>query len=106
LHYAYFDQPNSAMHLQSCLGHYAAIIKAMDAPSHGGIMDGEVIAWAFPEIYLAIEKLTTHDTESSAEWEEVKESLQVLGETQFGVFFNPKEEVARIKVGLEKAVGL
>lgn len=106
LHYACFDKPNSAMHLQSCLEHYAAIIKAMDSPACGGIMDGEVIAWAFPEIHYAIEQLASHDAESSADWIEVKESLQVLCETQFGVFFNPKEEGERIRDGLEVTVGL
>jgi hypothetical protein len=106
LHYACFDKPNSAMHLQSCLEHYSAIIKAMDSPACGSLMDGEVIAWAFPEIHYAIEKLALHDTESAADWEEVKESLQVLCEVQFGVFFNPKEEGGRIQDGLEAAVGL
>jgi hypothetical protein len=106
LHYACFDKPNSAMHLQSCLVHYAAIIKAMDSPTCGGIMDGEVIAWAFPEIHFAIEKLALHDAESAADWEEVKESLQVLCEVQFGVFFNPKEEGGRIQDGLEATLGL
>jgi hypothetical protein len=106
LHYACFDKLNSAMHLQSCLGHYAAIIKAMDSPTCGGLMDGEVIAWAFPEMHYAIEKLALHDAESAADWEEVKESLQVLCEVQFGVFFNPKEEGGRIQDGLEATVGL
>ena len=106
LHYACFDKQNSAMHLQSCLGHYAAIIKAMDSPTCGGLMDGEVIAWAFPEMHYAIEKLALHDAESAADWEEVKESLQVLCEVQFGVFFNPKEEGGRIQDGLEATVGL
>jgi hypothetical protein len=106
LHYACFDKPNSAMHLQSCLEHYSAIIKAMDSPTCGSLMDGEVIAWAFPEMHYAIEKLALHDTESAADWEEVKESLQVLCEVQFGVFFNPKEEGGRIQDGLEATVGL
>jgi hypothetical protein len=94
------------MHLQSCLEHYAAIIKAMDSPASGGLMDGEVIAWAFPEMHFAIEKLAIHDTESAEDWEEVKDSLLVLCETQFGVFFNPKEEGDRIRDGLEATVGL
>ncbi len=106
LHYAYSDKPKAAMHLQSCLEHYAAIIKAMDSPASGGLMDGEVIAWAFPEMHFAIEKLAIHDTESAEDWEEVKDSLLVLCETQFGVFFNPKEEGDRIRDGLEATVGL
>lgn len=106
LHYACFDKPKSAMHLQSCLEHYADIIKAMDSAASGGLMDGEVIAWAFPEMHYAIDKLALHDKESAADWEEVKESLQVLCETQFGVFFNSKEEGERIRDGLEATVGL
>ena len=106
LHYACFDKPRSAMHLQSCLEHYADIIKAMDSPASGGLMDGEVIAWAFPEMHFAIEKLALHDPGSTEDWEEVKESLQVLCETQFGVFFNPNEEGERIRDGLEATVGL
>jgi len=106
LHYACFDKAKSAMHLQSCLEHYADIIKAMDSAASGGLMDGEVVAWAFPEMHYAIDKLALHDKESAADWEEVKESLQVLCETQFGVFFNPKEEGDRIRDGLEATVGL
>lgn len=106
LHYAFFEKPKSAMHLQSCLEHYADIIKAIDSAASGGLMDGEVIAWAFPEMYFAIEELALHDMESVAEWEEVKESLQVLCETQFGVFFNPQEEGDRIRSGLVATVGL
>ncbi len=105
LHHAFLEKPNGARNLESCLGHYAAIIQEMDKPSRDGIMDGEVIAWALPEMYCAIQELASHDSESQADWEDVLESLQVLGEAQFGVFFNPKEEVARIKLGLEKTVG-
>lgn len=105
LHHAFLEKPNSARNLQSCLGHYAAIIQEMDKPSRDGIMDGEVIAWGLPEMYCAIQELASHDSESQADWEDVLESLLVLGEAQFGVFFNPKEEVARIRLGLEKTVG-
>jgi hypothetical protein len=105
LHHAFLGNSNRAQNLQSCLGHYAGIIQEMDNPSRDGIMDGEVIAWALPEMYCAIQELASYDTESQADWQDVLESLQVLGEAQFGVFFNPKEEVARIKLGLEVAVG-
>jgi hypothetical protein len=105
LHHAFLEKQNSARNLQSSLGHFAAIIQEMDNPSRDGIMDGEVIAWALPEMHCAIQELASHDPESQADWEDVLESLQVLGEAQFGVFFNPKEEVARIKLGLEKTVG-
>lgn len=105
LHHAFFDGSKSAQNLQSCLGHYAGIIQEMDEPSRDGIMDGEVIAWALPEMYCAIQELASYDPDSQADWEAVLKSLLVLGEAQFGVFFNPREEVARIKLGLEAAVG-
>jgi len=105
LHHAFFDGSKSAQNLQSCLGHYAGIIQEMHEPSRDGIMDGEVIAWALPEMYCAIQELASYDLDSQADWEEVLKSLLVLGEAQFGVFFNPREEVARIKLGLEAAVG-
>jgi hypothetical protein len=105
LHHAFLGKTSCAMQLQSCLDHYANIIKAMDTPSLGGIMDGEVIAWALPEMHCAIQELASHDSENQTDWDEVLESLQVLGEIQFGVFFNPKDEIVRIKSGLGMALG-
>ena len=69
-----------------------------------GIMDGEVIAWALPEMYYAIEALKLHDPESEEDWRSVQNSLQVLGEMQYGVFFSAKEELERVEKGLQVAI--
>lgn len=108
LHYAFLyrgDARRQVQELQSCLDHYAGILKELDKPTTSGIMDGEVIAWALPEMYYAIELLKQHDVESKSDWRDVQDALQVLGEMQYGVFFNPKEELERVAEGLQLAVG-
>ena len=105
LHHAFLDKHKESTNLQSCLGHYAKIIKEMDSPSRDGIMDSEVIAWAIPEMYFAIQSFAAHDPESQSDWDFAKEALHVFGEIQFGVFFNPNEESERIKRGLGEALG-
>ena len=76
----------------------------LDAPPSAGIMDGEVIAWALPEMYYSIEALKLHDPESEEDWRSVQNSLQVLGEMQYGVFFSAKEELERVEKGLQVAI--
>lgn len=108
LHFAYLyrsDARRQVQELQSCLDHYAGILKELDKPTNSGIMDGEVIAWALPEMYYAIELLKLHDVESKGDWRDVQDALQVLGEMQYGVFFNPKEELERVAEGLQLAIG-
>jgi hypothetical protein len=108
LHFAYLyrsDARRQVQELQSCLDHYAGILKELDKPTNSGIMDGEVIAWALPEMYYAIELLKLHDVESKGDWRDVQDALQVLGEMQYGVFFNPKEEMERVAEGLQHAIG-
>ncbi len=108
LHFAYLyrsDARRQVQELQSCLDHYAGILKELDKPTNSGIMDGEVIAWALPEMYYAIELLKQHDVESKGDWRDVQDALQVLGEMQYGVFFNPKEELERVAEGLQLAIG-
>jgi len=107
LHHAYLHRKDSGRHaqeLQSALDHYATILKVLDAPPSAGIMDGEVIAWALPEMYYAIEALKLHDPESEEDWRSVQNSLQVLGEMQYGVFFSAKEELERVEKGLQVAI--
>ena len=108
LHYAYLhrgDAGRQVQELQSCLDHYAGILRQLDQPTASGIMDGEVIAWALPEMYYAIDLLKQHDEDSINDWRDVQEALQVLGEMQYGVFFNPKEELERVAEGLRIAIG-
>lgn len=107
LHYAFAhrgDAGRSARDLQSALDHYAAILSELDSPSKAGIMDSEVVAWALPEMHYAIGLLSAHDPSSLAEWRKVQDSLQLLGEMQYGVFFNSQEESKRIQRGLEISV--
>jgi hypothetical protein len=108
LHHAYLhrdDAGRQVQELQSCLDHYAGILKQLDKPAAAGIMDGEVIAWALPEMYYAIDLLKRHDSGSVDDWQDVQDALQVLGEMQYGVFFSPKEEMARVEEGLQIAIG-
>ncbi len=108
LHHAYMhrgDDDRHAQELQSSLDHYAAILKELDEPLAAGIMDGEVIAWALPEMYFAVNSLKRHDLDSAEDWTNVQNSLQVLGEMQYGVFFSPKEELERLEEGLRMAIG-
>lgn len=108
LHYAFSrrsDSERSARDLQSALDHYAVILSELDSPSKAGIMDSEVVAWALPEMYYAVGLLAGHDQDSCADWRDVQDSLQLLGEMQYGVFFNAQEESKRIQRGLEISVG-
>lgn len=88
--------------LKSSLGHYSEILAVLATPQDAGIMDGEVIAWALPEMYYAMGQLAERDKETH--WQPVLQSLLVLGEVQYGVYYNPKEECARIEEGLRLAV--
>ena len=105
LHHAFLDKNKEATNLQSCLGHYAEIIKELDSPSRSGIMDSEVIAWAIPEMYCTIQSFAAHDPESQLDWGLARDALHVFGEIQFGVFCNPNEDSERIKRGLGEALG-
>ena len=95
----------AARELQTALDHYGTILKQVDSPAKAGTMDSEVIAWALPEMYYAISLFATHDAGSQNDWRKVQESLQLLGELQYGVFFNAQEESKRIAKGLELTVG-
>lgn len=99
------DPDRAARDLQTALDHYGAILKQVDSPAKAGTMDSEVIAWAIPEMYYAVGQFAAHDVESRNDWRKVQESLQILGEVQYGVFFNANEESKRIVTGLELTVG-
>ena len=111
LHHAFLGKSDSGTYtrnLQSALDHYSKILG--QAPSSNvqnkedsEVMDGEVMAWALPEMYYAIQELDNHDT--NVDFTHVLSSLLVLGEVQYGVYYNPKEECARIEEGLMLAVG-
>jgi len=111
LHHAFLGKSDSGTYtrnLQSALDHYSKVLG--QAPSSNvqnnedsEVMDGEVMAWALPEMYYAIQELDNHDT--NVDFTHVLSSLLVLGEVQYGVYYNPKEECARIQEGLMLAVG-
>ncbi len=99
------DSDRAARDLQAALDHYGSILKQVDSPAKAGNMDSEVIAWALPEMYYAVGLFAAHDVGSQHDWRKVQESLQLLGELQYGVFFNAHEESKRIAKGLELTVG-
>ena len=90
--------------LQAALNHYAKILDAMASPMDAGIMDGEVIAWVLPEIHFAIGKLSACWPGDEPHWEAVQKALIVLGEVQYGVYYNPSEESQRIRRGILHAI--
>lgn len=100
-----FDISGRSRDLQSALNHYAEILKELASPRDAGIMDGEVIAWVLPEIYYALEELSICNPGDEGHWESVQKAILVLGEVQYGVYYNPQEELKRIKKGLRLAVG-
>jgi hypothetical protein len=91
--------------LQAALDHYTKILDDMASPMDAGVMDGEVIAWALPEIHFAIGKLSASCPGDEPHWEAVQKALIILGEVQYGVYYNPSEESQRIERGIQHAVG-
>ena len=72
------------------------------------MMDGEVAAWAIPEMRYAVEllKLTVtakgNERKSKiSELERIQKALDMVGEMQFGVYFNQEEEAGRLEKGLK-----
>ncbi len=107
LHYAIAtsDMATRSRELQSSLKLYSEILEELASPGDAGVMDGEVIAWVLPEIYFAIEKFSQCRPGDEDHWTAVQKSLLVLGEVQYGVYYNPQEEMKRIENGLLMAVG-
>jgi hypothetical protein len=91
--------------LQSALDHYARILEVLASPSDAGVMDGEVIAWVLPEIYYAIGELSRCNPGDEAYWKSVQKALLVIGEVQYGIYYNPNEEMKRIEKGIQIALG-
>lgn len=107
LHHAMAHKKDKAARsrgLQATLDHYAKILKDMSSPSDTGIMDGEVIAWVLPEIHYAVGKLSECCPGDEDHWGAVQKALIVLGEVQYGVYYNPTEECQRIEKGLGLAL--
>lgn len=99
------DIASRSRELQSSLKLYSEILEELASPGDAGVMDGEVIAWSLPEIYFAIEKFSQCRPDDEDHWAAVQKSLLVLGEVQYGVYYNPQEEMKRIEKGLLMSVG-
>jgi len=95
--------------LHGALATYADTLKSINATEKAGnMMDGEVAAWAIPEMRYAVEllKLTVtakgNERKSKiSELERIQKALDMVGEMQFGVYFNQEEEAGRLEKGLK-----
>jgi hypothetical protein len=115
LHAAFAEsgKPGFAAPLQAALATYAETLKSISATEHSdNMMDGEVAAWAIPEMRYAVELLKKTVTEKgndkkskTSELERIQKALDMVGEMQFGVYFNQEEEAGRLKKGLELGCG-
>ena len=115
LHAAFAEsgKPGFAAPLQAALATYAETLKSISATEHSdNMMDGEVAAWAIPEMRYAVELLKKtvaekgNDKKSkTSELERIQKALDMVGEMQFGVYFNQEEEAGRLKTGLELGCG-
>jgi len=115
LHAAFAEsgKPGFAVPLQAALATYAETLKSISATEHSNnMMDGEVAAWAIPEMRYAVELLKQTVTEKGndkkskiSELERIQKALDMVGEMQFGVYFNQEEEAGRLKKGLELGCG-
>jgi len=95
--------------LHAALAVYADTLKSISASEHSdNMMDGEVAAWAIPEMRYAVELLKQTVTETGnakkskiSELERIQKALDMVGEMQFGVYFNQEEEAGRLEKGLK-----
>ncbi len=110
LHDAYASQGQQVFGptLHAALATYAETLKSISASEHSdNMMDGEVAAWAIPEMRFAVELLKQTVTEKGnvrksklSEFERIQKALDMIGEMQFGVYFNQEEEAGRLDKGL------
>lgn len=107
--YALSGKPGFAENLQKSLATYAETLRSISASEHSdNMMDGEVAAWAIPEMRYAVELLKQTVTEKGnarkskiSELDRIQKALDMVGEMQFGVYFNQEEEAGRLQKGLE-----
>jgi hypothetical protein len=111
LHHAYalIGKPGFAEALHAALATYAETLKSISAAEHSdNMMDGEVAAWSIPEMRYAVELLKQTVVEKGnakksklSELERIQKALDMVGEMQFGVYFNQEEEAGRLEKGLK-----
>ena len=107
--YALIDKPGFAEALHAALATYAETLKSISAAEHSdNMMDGEVAAWSIPEMRYAVELLKQTVIEKGnakksklSELDRIQKALDMVGEMQFGVYFNQEEESGRLEKGLK-----
>ena len=106
--YALMSKPGFADALHASLATYAETLKSISAAEHSdNMMDGEVAAWSIPEMRYAVELLKQTVIEKGnakksklSELDRIQKALDMVGEMQFGVYFNQEEESGRLEKGL------
>jgi len=107
--YALKDSAGFGKALDACLATYADTLKSINASEDSNsMMDGEVAAWSIPEMRYAIELLKktviekgNEKTAKLGELVRIQKALDMVGEMQFGVYFNQEEETGRLEKGLK-----
>jgi hypothetical protein len=107
--HALIGKPGFAKALHDALDTYAETLKSISAAEHSdNMMDGEVAAWSIPEMRYAVELLKQTVIEKGnakksklSELDRIQKALDMVGEMQFGVFFNQEEESGRLEKGLK-----
>ncbi len=107
--YALSRKDKFADALKRALATYAETLRSISAAEKSeNMMDGEVAAWAIPEMRFAVEllKQTINETGNAkkskvSELERIQKALDMVGEMQFGVYFNQEEEAGRLEKGLK-----
>jgi hypothetical protein len=97
--------------LEKSLSLYADTLCSINASVYSeSMMDGEVSAWAIPEMRMCIELLKDTLTETgnhkrSLEFSltSYQKALDTIGEMQFGVYFDKEDEESRLRLGLDLA---
>ena len=95
--------------IDACLVSYADTLKSINASADSNnMMDGEVAAWSIPEMRYAVELLKQTVIEKGnakksklSELDRIQKALDMVGEMQFGVYFNQEEESGRLQKGLK-----
>jgi len=110
------DRKKALVQLDHAIAHYGMTFDSLmgegfqfDAVESGtvtrsaaGVMDGEVAAWCIPEMVAAL-RMREEWSATRPEKESLRRlysALAVVGEVQFGVYFNQEDETDRIKRGL------
>ena len=106
--YALRGKPEFTKALQTALATYADTLRAISAAERAdNMMDGEVAAWSIPEMRYAVELQKQTVTEKGndkksfvSKLERIQKALDMIGEMQFGIYYNQEEETGRLEKGL------